>query len=159
MQNTNTNTNNTNNNNYLDPNIWGPHFWFVLFTMAISYPIHPNDVAKKKYYEFIMNLPIFLPQSSIGIGINFSKLIDLFPVTPYLDGRASFLKWVNFIHNRVNVSLNKEQVTLHDALEIYYNHYKPPLERVKEKYKHLEKVAFFIIICSFLLFIKYKGDL
>ena len=37
----------------LDPDIWGPHFWFVLHTMAMTYPHHPNAVTKKKYYEFI----------------------------------------------------------------------------------------------------------
>ena len=32
----------------LDSNIWGPHYWFVLLTIAISYPKYPNDVTKKK---------------------------------------------------------------------------------------------------------------
>ena len=31
----------------LDSNVWGPHYWFVLLTMATSYPKHPNDVTKK----------------------------------------------------------------------------------------------------------------
>jgi len=37
----------------LDPKVWLPHFQFVMQTMAISYPKHPNDVSKKKYYDFI----------------------------------------------------------------------------------------------------------
>jgi hypothetical protein len=41
----------------LDSNVWGPHYWFVLLSIAICYPIHPNDVTKKKYYELIQNLP------------------------------------------------------------------------------------------------------
>ena len=35
------------NNLQLDPNVWGPHFWFFLHTLAISYPHHPNAVTKK----------------------------------------------------------------------------------------------------------------
>ena len=31
----------------LNPEIWGPHYWFVLYTIAISYPLNPNDVSKK----------------------------------------------------------------------------------------------------------------
>ena len=31
----------------LDSNVWGPHYWFVLLSIAICYPIHPNDVTKK----------------------------------------------------------------------------------------------------------------
>ena len=34
----------------LDPKVWLPHFQFVMQTMAISYPKHPNDVSKKKYF-------------------------------------------------------------------------------------------------------------
>ena len=49
----------------LDSKIWGPHYWFVLLTIAISYPIHPNDVTKKKYYELIQNFPLFIPNLSL----------------------------------------------------------------------------------------------
>ena len=41
----------------LDPTIWGPHYWFFLHTIAMTYPIRPNDVTKKKYYELtILNI-------------------------------------------------------------------------------------------------------
>ncbi len=30
-----------------DPNIWGPHYWFFLHTIAESYPENPNQVTKK----------------------------------------------------------------------------------------------------------------
>ena len=32
----------------LDAKVWGPHFWFTLHTIAITYPSHPNDTVKKK---------------------------------------------------------------------------------------------------------------
>ena len=31
--------------------VWGPHYWFVLHTIALRYPKNPNDVTKKKYYD------------------------------------------------------------------------------------------------------------
>ena len=31
----------------MDAKVWGPHYWFVLFTMASCYPKNPNDVTKK----------------------------------------------------------------------------------------------------------------
>ena len=43
----------------LDSKVWGPHYWFVLYSIAITYPNTPNNVTKKKYYEFIQNLPLF----------------------------------------------------------------------------------------------------
>ena len=51
---------------FLDPKIWGSHFWFVLHTMSLTYPLHPNETTKKKYYDFIQNLPLFLPIAEIG---------------------------------------------------------------------------------------------
>jgi hypothetical protein len=90
----------------LDSNVWGPHYWFVLLSIAICYPIHPNDVTKKKYYELIHNFPLFMPDSRIGN--KFSELLDKYPITPYLDSRDSFIKWVHFIHNRVNKIIGKD---------------------------------------------------
>jgi hypothetical protein len=139
----------------MDAKVWGPHYWFVLFTMASCYPKNPNDVTKKKYYEFIQNLPLFMPTSDFGN--SFSKLLDTFPVTPYLDSRDSFIKWVHFIHNRVNFLLGKEEITLHEALDRYYENYKTPQMKMKEKFKHWQKIVFLIIIIGIFLIIKYSS--
>ncbi len=138
----------------MNSKVWGPHYWFVLFTMATTYPKNPNDVTKKKYYEFIQNLPLFMPSSEYGN--SFSKLLDTFPVTPYLDNRDSFIKWVHFIHNRVNFLLGKEEISLHEALDKYYDNYKSTNTKIKEKFKHWQKIVFIIIILAFSLIIKYN---
>ena len=31
----------------LDSNVWGPHYWFFLHTIALTYPHNPNEVVKK----------------------------------------------------------------------------------------------------------------
>ena len=54
----------------LEPNIWGPHYWFVLHTIALTYPHTPNEVMRKKYYDLIQNLPLFLPVEEIGNIVN-----------------------------------------------------------------------------------------
>jgi hypothetical protein len=93
----------------------------VLHTIALTYPIKPNETIKKKYYDFIQNLPLFIPIENMG---NFlSKLLDTYPVTPYLDSREEFIKWMYFIHNRVNKELEYKQITLSESLEEYYKHY------------------------------------
>ena len=107
----------------LNPEIWGPHYWFFLQTVSITYPHKPNDVSKKKYYDFIQNLPLFIPNREIGN--NFSKLLDKYPVTPYLDSRLSFMKWINFIHNKINNQLEKPEQEFYKSLEDYYQYYKP----------------------------------
>ena len=105
----------------LDPRIWGPHYWFVLHTITLTYPLKPNETVKKKYYDFIQNLPIFLPVENIGN--YFSELLDKYPVSPYLDSRESFIKWMYFIHNEVNKELGYDEQTLSETLESYYKQY------------------------------------
>ena len=120
------------NNLQLDPLVWGPHFWFFLHTLAISYPHHPNAVTKKKYYELIQNLPLFIPNESIGS--SFITILDEYPVTAYLDNRESLIKWMHFIHNKINEKLEKPKITIHEFYSRYYEEYKPKDVKMKDYY-------------------------
>jgi hypothetical protein len=129
---------------YLDPKIWGPHYWFFIHTVAMTYPIRPNAVTKKKYYEFIQNLPLFIPVESISG--EFSKLIDKYPVTPYLDNRESLIRWTHFIHNKINQKLEKPQISLSEFYIKYYEEYKSQNVKMVEYYKMREKAIYCGII-------------
>jgi hypothetical protein len=137
----------------LEPNIWGPHFWFFLHTLAISYPHHPNSVTKKKYYELVQNLPLFIPNESIGN--NFSNLLDEYPVTAYLDSRDSFIRWMHFIHNKVNEKLEKPKITLSDFYFNYYEEYKPKQLKMKNYYRWKEKLIYTLVIIFVAILIVY----
>ena len=128
----------------LDQKIWGPHYWFVLHTIALNYPLHPNETSKKKYYDLVQNLPIFIPIENMGN--LFSKLLDKYPVTPYLDSRDSFIKWMYFIHNQVNLSLNIPEKTLQDTLQEYYKLYDTKEVQLKNKFIQREKYIYITII-------------
>ena len=128
----------------LDPKIWGPQYWFVLHTIALSYPMNPNETSKKKYYDFFHNLPLFLPVSNIGN--SFSQLLDSYPVTPYLDSRESLIKWIHFIHNKINFSLGIKELTLEESLTKYYQHYKPKEEQIYDNIKQKQKYLYFGIV-------------
>jgi len=128
----------------LDPNIWGPQYWFVLHTIALTYSARPNETIKKKYYDFFHNIPLFLPCEEMGN--EFSKILDKYPVTPYLDSRDSLIKWVHFIHNKINISLGKEEIELGDALSSYYENYKPKIKVDIETKKRREKLIFISMI-------------
>ena len=141
---------------YLDPKIWGPHYWFFLHTLAMTYPHHPNTVTKKKYYEFIQNLPLFLPVEQISK--EFEKLIEKYPVTPYLDNRVSFVRWMHFIHNKINEKLEKPEITLNDFFVQYYAAYKSQDEKLAEYYKLREKIIYGGILVSILGAIYYLYD-
>jgi hypothetical protein len=133
-----------------DSTIWGPHYWFFLHTVAESYPLHPTSVTKRKYYDLITNMPLFIPDSKIGD--DFSKLLDKYPITPYLDNRDSFVRWIHFMHNKMNVILGKKELSLPAALENYRNEYKPKPVYLSEKinmrkhYIHAVLIFLFIVL-------------
>jgi hypothetical protein len=130
----------------LDPKIWGPHYWFFLHTLAMCYPNYPNEVTKKKYYDFIQNLPMFIPIEKIAT--HFTNLLDEYPVQPYLDNRESFIRWIWFIHNKINQRLEKPQISLNDFYIKYYEEYKSSDKKMIEYLKLREKLIYCGIIVS-----------
>jgi len=122
----------------------------------MSYPNWPNAVTKKKYYEFIQNLPLFIPVESMSG--EFSKLIDKYPVMPYLDNRESFVRWVWFVHNKINEKLEKPQLSMNDFFIQYYEAYKPKNLKMIEQYKLREKITHASILMCSLGIIYYLYD-
>jgi hypothetical protein len=139
-----------------EPQIWGPHYWFFLHTIAESYPLHPTSVTKKKYYDLMINFPLFIPNEDIGN--KFSQLLDKYPVAPYLDSRESFVRWMHFIHNKLNIQLGKEELSMPVALEAYRNLYKPKKILLRETIltrKHIIHFVF-IVVLLFIIYLLYK---
>jgi hypothetical protein len=136
----------------LDSTIWGPHYWFTLHTIAFHYPSKPNEVIKKKYYNFIQNIPLFIPNEKMGN--DFIELLDKYPVSPYLDSKLSFIKWMHFIHNKINEKLYKPQISLQDSIKLYYDNYK--VQHKQKKNNNKMYYIFVTIILALLIYFLYS---
>jgi hypothetical protein len=97
-----------------------------------------------------------LPVESIGN--NFSKLLDQYPVTAYLDDRDSFIRWMHFIHNKINDKLEKPRISLNDFYVSYYEQYKPKDTQLKEYSRWREKIIYILIILGATGLITYLYD-
>lgn len=132
----------------LDYEVWLPHFHFVMQTIALSYPETPNDVAMRKYYDLVQNLGVFLPDHPMGS--EYCRLLNDYPVTPYLSSRPSFIKWTHFMKNRLNEAVGLPQAELAEDLENYQAAYRPQPEKKKEKIKikakHLQAATVVAIV-------------
>lgn len=135
----------------LNVDIWGPQYWFVLHTIAYNYPDNPNATTKRKYYDLIQNLPLFLPDDEIGN--NFCQIINLYPVSPYLDNRESFIRWMNFIHNKINIILGKEELSLKESIEKYKNNYKTKTIILYETIKVRQQIIYSLFILVIFIYI------
>jgi hypothetical protein len=143
-------------NTVFDPAIWGPHYWFMLMTLALSYPDNITAVTKRKYYDFITSLPIFIPNSKIAS--QFSDLLDRYPVSPYLDRKESFIRWVHFIHNKINDLLGKDEISYSEAMDRYFAHYQPKPIILSDKYgwKKNVLVSAIILACLFFVYVYWE---
>ena len=140
----------------LNYKVWLPHLKFTLQTLATTYPSRPNDVSKRKYYDLIQNLPLFFPLEPMGD--NFLKLLDKYPVTPYLSSRMSFMKWVHFIFNKIQEQLEQPVEDFYESLEKYYEEYKPKEIRTKQiaetRKKYIQFASALLIIFGIMYFYK-----
>ena len=134
-----------------NPEVWGPHYWFFLHTIAFQYPETPNAVTKRKYYDLIINFPLFIPDEKIGD--YFAILLDKYPVTPYLDKRESFMRWVWFIHNKVNKKLDKPEMGLYESIDKYMDLYTPPF--VFKFKKEMQIILWILLVMIFILIARY----
>ena len=140
----------------LDPKVWGPHYWFFLHTIALNYPRYPNSVTKRKYYDLIQNLHLFIPVEQHAN--DFNKLITKYPISPYLDNRDSFIRWIHFIHNKINEKLEKPKISMSKFYMNYYEAFKTKEETFTEYYKLKGRLFYFFIIFILLITIYYLYD-
>jgi len=140
----------------LNPQIWGKHYWFFLHTVAYKYPLSPNEVTKRKYYDLISNFPIFIPDEDISN--HFARLLDKYPITPYLVSRESFIRWVWFIHNKINRMLNKDEIDLYESIDKYMEQYNTPIDNLQDWWlgKYYNKRIIYFMIIFILIIIIYN---
>jgi hypothetical protein len=138
-----------------DSKIWGPHFWFFLHTISYTYPENTNEVIKRKYYDLLMNFPLFIPDENIGK--EFALLLDKYPFVPYLDKRESFIRWVNFIHNKINIMLKKPEIPLLVSLDKYLLYIKntTKIDEKTEKIYYMDLIVYTILIILMCCLIYY----
>ena len=135
-----------------DAKVWGPHYWFFLHTVAQTYPHTPNSVTKRKYYDLIVNMPLFIPDPDMGDRL--AEMIDKHPVTPYLDSRDSLIRWIHYIHNKFNVLIGKEEISLLASLDQYAEEYRPQSVYLSQK-MHIHTHYIYMILILILLFFIY----
>ena len=105
----------------MNPKVWGPHAWFFLHSVTLSYPNNPTETDKKQMYDFFMSVSNVLP--CLDCMKHFKDHLNKYPITPFLDSKDSLVSWLIILHNMVNVSTGKPTMTNEAVLKLYNKKY------------------------------------
>ena len=132
----------------MDPAVWGPHYWFFLHSVALHYPKLPTATTKKIHYRLIHNFHEFIPHREIAA--TFVTLLAKYPVAPYLDSRTQFVRWVHFIHNKINEKTLKPTITLEEHRSNMKRCY------AKTRNANWRIVLVFVVLIALVIFTCYR---
>ena len=101
------------------PEVWGPHFWYILHIISFEYPLNPTEYDKRIYHDFYTSLKDVIPCEMCRK--HYRTHIHKYPLTPHLDTRDTLVKWVIQVHNFVNASIGKPILSIEEVMDIYSN--------------------------------------
>jgi hypothetical protein len=94
---------------HLPPEVWGPLFWCTLHIISLGYPNDPTFAEKRAAKEHFNSLMYLLPCPMCRS--HFREILQVSPIDSWLDNRNSLVEWVWYLHNQVNIRLNKPTIT------------------------------------------------
>jgi hypothetical protein len=99
---------------------WGPNIWQTLHFISLGYPDNPSELDKEKYKNFFLLFQYILPCKICSN--HYSENLQKNPITDkVLSSKNNLILWVIDIHNQVNISLGKPELSLDEVLDIYGN--------------------------------------
>jgi len=103
--------------------IWGPSLWHSLHSISFNYPIKPNNLQKRKYRSFILNLQHVLPCKYCRI--NLKKNFKCLPLTmKNMKNRTTFSKYIYNLHEHINKMLGKTSNLSYNDVRERYEHFR-----------------------------------
>jgi hypothetical protein len=101
----------------IPPTVWGPFFWHTMHLAALGYPKEPTYSEKRAAKEFYESLAYLIPCPVCKE--HYADQLKKNPITPSLDTRKDLFLWTLNIHNIVNKSLGKPELTEQDSIVFY----------------------------------------
>jgi len=136
--------------NSIAPEIWGPHFWNVINSIALSYPDKPNIQDQNNVASFLNSLQKVLPCEKCRN--HFSENLQKYPLTQALNSRDNFINWVIDVHNSVNKMNGKRILSYQEGIKAMNNN----LYQSSIDYKYLAMMGMLVSIGIFWIFPKIK---
>ena len=106
----------------MNPEVWGPHAWFLLHTITFNYPENPSTIDKNNIRNFFYSFAEVIPCN--GCKTHFKQHLKKYPLTDeVLESNENLVSWLIDIHNIVNEMNNKKILKRDEVMEYYNNEY------------------------------------
>ena len=140
----------------IDPKIWGPHFWFTMYSVAFTYPDNPTNNDINNFKNFYLSLGEVLPCPKCRM--HYTQYINNHPLdNNILSKRNNLLDWLINYNNEVNKVSGNNKVVTRDSLVAEYIvklDYGEKTETKKNKSKIIHKdIVLMVILPLSLIFI------
>lgn len=99
----------------LPPTVWGPIFWNTIHIVALGYSPTPTEEEKRAAKQFYESLQYLIPCPICRV--HYKANLAEMPVDPALGNRSDLIEWTWRMHNKVNVQLDKPEITLDQFLD------------------------------------------
>jgi FAD-linked sulfhydryl oxidase len=99
----------------IDPTIWGSKMWAMIHLISLQAPENIDANVRNSYYMFFTMMPYVLPCDKCRE--HWLEHVRQHPIEDALDTRDDLFRWSVDMHNLVNRSLGKPEVSYDAALE------------------------------------------
>ena len=138
----------------MNPDIWGPHAWFLIHSVCLNYPDSPTEEEKQRYKNFFISLQGVLPCKPCRK--HFKQNMKKYDINKYLNNKKTLLEWSLKIQNSVRRINNKSELTLNEVINYYIKLYNNNNNNNKIFNNILLLSCLFIICIIFIVFLIYR---
>jgi hypothetical protein len=103
----------------IDPTIWGSKMWTMIHLICLQAPETIDTNVRNAYYTFFTMMPYVLPCDKCRE--HWIEHVREHPLEQVMDTRDDLFRWSVDMHNLVNKSLGKPDVSYEVALEHWKN--------------------------------------
>lgn len=143
----------------IEPTIWGPHMWTMIHLICLQAPETIDANVRNSYYMFFSMMPYVLPCDKCRE--HWLSHIQQHPLENALETRDKLFKWSVDMHNIVNKSLGKPEMSYEEALkhwtDVSTNNTSPIkyVTETKDKFCSfaMSKINYILILCMIIVFI------
>lgn len=133
----------------LNPTVWGPHAWFLIDSIILSFPDKPDTELQNELKQFFFSLSKLLPCEKCRYHFSeYIKKTDLINID--FSSKDKIIKWINTIHNNISQNNNGKQINIKNMLKFYDTKY-----NIDTKTSFIDIMYLIISIFIIILIIKY----